>query len=106
MNAWWNDPPDDGPDPPMCPITDCGGWADDSIHELDGQLECKCEECGHQWMIPAPAEPGPEDFVDVDLGDLPAFEGPEHCPHGNAWESCDACFHAGDLAYDAARERR
>jgi hypothetical protein len=27
------------------------------------------------------------------------------CPHKMSWLECDACMTAGDLAYDAARER-
>lgn len=103
MNDWWNDPTDDGPDLPACPITGCDGRADESIHELDGQWQCKCGKCGHQWMIPVPDEPGPGDFADVDLGDLPAFEGPELCLHARRWEDCDDCYYARELARDTVR---
>jgi hypothetical protein len=28
------------------------------------------------------------------------------CPHGNEWGECDKCDFEGDIAFDAARERR
>jgi hypothetical protein len=40
------------------------------------------------------------------LDPIPEYEGPTTCPHGKAWTDCDACDHASDLAYDAARESR
>lgn len=45
-------------------------------------------------------EPAEEYLPDVYYG------GPEHCPHGKEWTGCDACDHAGDIAFDAAREGR
>jgi len=33
-------------------------------------------------------------------------EPPRPCPHGRKLAECDACYVAGDLAYDAAREKR
>ena len=45
----------------------------------------------------------PDDTWDAWYGKVP----PDPlCPHGNPWGICDACDHAGDLAYDAARESR
>ena len=47
-------------------------------------------------------DPGPEP-VEEYLPDV-YYGGPEHCPHGIDWSNCDACYHASDIAYDAARE--
>ena len=47
-------------------------------------------------------DPGPE-LIEEHLPDV-YYGGPEHCPHGIDWSNCDACYHAGDIAYDAARE--
>lgn len=57
------------------------------------------------WIDSYP-EPDEPDFSDEALHRLLyANEAPPKCPHGNEWVDCDACYVAGDLAYDAARER-
>lgn len=95
MQGYWNAPPD-YPDLPEC--------CDDEMECFEDGV-CLCAHCGLR-LAPAPEwDPGPEDFVDVELPD--DFRGgPERCPHGNEWHACDACDHLSDLAYDAARERR
>lgn len=93
MNDWYNDPPD-YPEPPEC----CGEMMD--VTE-DGA--CVCSMCGARIEPAAEYDPGPEPVIE-----LPDdyFAGPERCPHGNEWGECDPCDHLGDLAFDAARERR
>lgn len=96
MNSdWYLDPPD-YPDVPEC--------CDEEMECFEDGV-CLCSKCGLR-LEPCPDyDPGPTDYVDVELPD-DFFEGPEHCPHGNAWGSCDACDYLSDLAYDASRERR
>jgi hypothetical protein len=95
MTAYRNDDPPDYPEPPEC----CGEEMD-----VDGQC-LVCATCGRREEIiyddypdpqPDPVEELPDDF----------YAGPEKCPHGNNWGDCDACDYLGDIAYDAARERR
>ena len=64
MNDWWNDPPEE-PDLPECP--ECYDGYGEYIH--DGHLTkttttqvFQCDVCGHQWAVPIPEDPGPEDF--------------------------------------------
>jgi len=109
MNDWWNDPPEE-PEPPECPK--CGeGYGDVvTLYAADGSDgDCfQCDECGHRWPMPAEPDPGPEDFFE-DRDFLQSFTVPKpgpHCPHGKDCGECGACDHEGDLAYDAARERR
>jgi hypothetical protein len=90
-------------DPPEEPeVPECCGY--EMLVNDDGS--CACLEC-HRRIEPQ-QEPDPSweinvnDEVDIDLTE----EGPAECPHGNPWSECDACFHASDIAYDAARERR
>ena len=60
-----------------------------------------CDTCGYQWVIPFPVEWSDEHCNDFGEKD----DEPKPCPHGKI-ESCDACDHLSDLAYDADRERR
>ena len=53
------------------------------------------------WPADGP-DYGPEDIDSVDLA--PISELPL-CPHGNEWGECQACMVAGDLEFDARRER-
>ena len=102
MNDYWNDPPEE-PELPSCPV--CDGYADFLRDDKSGQV-LKCEECDHTWTIPFPVEPeDPPEEVVRDDDNVPEYA-EEKCPHGNRWENCDACDHASDLAYDAARESR
>jgi|TARA_Y100000310_G_C20139315_1_gene559532 predicted RNA-binding Zn-ribbon protein involved in translation (DUF1610 family) len=95
MNDWYNDPPEP-PDIPLC----CGDEMDVSEDGI-----CKCPKCGkviepqQDWDVPDDlSEPYPPT-------DWTVFQC-EKCPHGNEWGECGKCDHEGDLAYDAARERR
>jgi hypothetical protein len=103
MRDYWNDPPDE-PEPPECP--NCQDGFGDYLY--DGENDkgepvqvFSCDECGYQWNYLIPPDPDP--LEDFDVEPPPA---PEKCPHGNGWGECSACDHAGDLAYDAAREAR
>ena len=92
MNDYWNDPPE-YPEPPEC----CG-----ELMEIDDDGTCTCLACG-ATIEPVDHQEGPEPCGDEDV---PAdLEVDRICPHGMR-ESCDACDHLADLAYDAARERR
>jgi hypothetical protein len=106
MNDWWNDPPEDEEYPP-CPR--CGADETDIVvvYAADGDSGemFACSACGHRWPIPVQDDPGPEDFFD-DRDFMQSFTVPEKCPHGREWGECGDCDHEGDLAYDAARERR
>ena len=103
MTDWWNDPPEE-PDPPTCP--ECAGEADflragPSGHDL------RCDDCGHEWTATAPDEPSePDEPAAPDEPDEPSEPTDPDCPHGKPWGECGACDHAGDLAFDAAREAR
>lgn len=107
MNDYWNDPPDDAPDPPACPLSEdvkkCSGVGE-FLYETKTGWCFSCDTCGYQWVVKFPPEPEPEEVLDHS-----AWEGLEPqdkpCPHGKT-ESCDACDHASDIAYDAAREKR
>ena len=101
MNDWWNDPPEE-PEPPECP--DCGEGFGDIVTLENGEF-FKCDACGHVWPVPNEPDYEPEDLFILCFDDVPQPH-PEHCPHGNEWGECSACDHEGDLAYDAARERR
>jgi hypothetical protein len=94
MNDYHLDPPDEV-DLPLC----CG---DEMECGEDGV--CVCLECGRKVEPVADIEP-----VEVPLEDWGGDEGdagPDRCPHGREWGSCDACDYLGDLAYDAGREGR
>jgi hypothetical protein len=94
MNDWRNDPPD-YPEPPYC--------CDDYMTVFPDGV-CVCDRCGLR-VAPAPEW---EPCGELEPDELPDdfYQGPEKCPHGNEWTDCDACDHLGDLAYDAAKERR
>ena len=108
MNDWYLDPPefDEGPECPECE-DGLGDW----VGTWPGGEIFECDCCGHQWQIAL--EP---DYYEPDIPQLTEAELEEHtkaiaeanrlCPHGREWSECNACMVAGDLAYDAARERR
>jgi hypothetical protein len=108
MNDWWNDPPEE-PEPPPCPEGGCDGFGEVvTLYAADGsEGDCfRCDVCGRTWPLPPePDEPEPEDFFD-EKDFMRSFTVPERCPHGREWGDCCDCDHAGDLAYDAAREQR
>ncbi len=102
MTDYWNDPPDH-PEPPSCPNDkpECAG-SGECLYDGKTGMVFSCDVCGYQWVIPFPADPEPErDY------ELPQREPIRNtvCPHGRT-ETCDACDHLSDLAYDATRERR
>ena len=78
MNDWYNDPPDNEPD---CESYD--SWR-------------------HWWHGPDPAYDTLEEKEQAYGEPIQ----PAKCPHGNEWGECDHCDYLGDIAYDAARERR
>ena len=92
MNDYWNDPPDH-PEPPEC----CG-----DIMDVPEDGACLCPKCGKRIEPQQDIEPI-SDVPEEDFGNIPE---PETCPHGNAFGDCDACDHAGDIAFDSAREQR
>jgi hypothetical protein len=98
MNDYWNDPPET-PEPPWC--KEC----DEFFEVAKDGLSAVCPKCGKKWE----AEPDiempepPKSWTDEDER---MVNFPPKCPHGNEWFACDACDHASDIAYDAARELR
>jgi len=104
MNDYWNDTPKQ-PEPPACPNDrdKCEGLGE---YLYDGKtgMVFSCDTCAYQWAIPYPADPEPDDMGSNDNPE-PAEWRRIVCPHGKI-ESCDACDHLGDIAYDSARERR
>lgn len=105
MNDYHLDPPD-YPDPPECPFCDEGVAG--SCEQSNGRITYICDmiECGHQWSVDDSYEPEmTQEEIDF-LNEEPPLEDEPHCPHGNDWGDCASCDHLGDLAYDAARERR
>ncbi len=102
MNDYWNDPPDH-PEPPSCPNDKpkCDG-SGEYLYDGKTGMVFSCDVCGFQWVIPFERDPEPEPDLDrrIELA-----EESRACPHGRI-ESCDACDHLSDFAYDAERERR
>ena len=94
MNDYRNDPPEQ-PEPSEC----C-----DEIMDVDAKGACVCSKCGKR-IEPQPDIEPPKDKPWTDDDERMVNMG-EKCPHGSEWFSCDACDHASDLAYDAAREKR
>jgi hypothetical protein len=102
MKDYWNDPPEE-PEPPSCPFSGCEG-SGEFDRDTPTHYVFICDECGRDWTIDHPDDPAPLEDVDYDPDYEP--EGPELCPHGNAWGDCSACDHLGDIAYDTYRENR
>jgi hypothetical protein len=102
MNDYWNDPPD-YPEPPECPNDkqNCDG-SGEYLYDGKTGMVFSCDTCGYQWVIPFPADPEPESEGTFTYE---VNETPVPCPHGKL-ESCDACDHLSDIAYDTARENR
>lgn len=100
MNDRHLDPPET-PEPPdwYCQIEEA--LEDPHIPESVATAIRKILEdwCAHD-DYPEDYEPPLEELPDDDVCM------PEHCPHQKPWGQCDACDYLGDLAYDAARERR
>lgn len=111
MRDYWNDPPEE-PEPPPCHNDKgpkCEGSGEYQYDGKDGMV-FSCDTCAYQWVIPFPVDPEPlPDLTTEELDQLEAIEAEaranQPCPHGKIGE-CAACDHLGDLAYDAARERR
>ena len=80
MNDYWNDPPEE--------------------QDYDDNPSMDAPEQNYDTMA--------EYFMEVNEICLERIERdiPERCPHGNEWGSCGHCDFLGDLAYDAAREKR
>lgn len=100
MNDYWNDPPEQ-PEPPMC--KNCQEFMESS----DNWVTSKCPVCGQENRKTPQCDPEPPEKDDepITWDDRMMNFGPK-CPHGNEWFSCDACDHASDIAFDAAREKR
>jgi hypothetical protein len=94
------DPPEE-PEPPMCEACDDGFG--EYVDETEEGVLFRCDSCGHEWRVPAEPEPDMPDLDDY-CADPPEMN--PLCPHGKEWGECGACDHEGDIAYDAARERR
>ena len=93
MSEYWNNPPEPI-EPPDC----CG----EPMEEFDGGLLLRCAHCGREILVePDVGDPEPE--IPDYISELPESS---ICPHGNKHGDCNACDVVGDLAYDAARERR
>ena len=101
MQDYWNYPPEEAEVPECC----------DREMDVDKEGNCKCSTCGK--VIKAAYDIEPLDPVSEKCSEC--GEGypckccmqqdlPKKCPHDKEWGECAACDHAGDLAYDAARE--
>lgn len=106
MNDYHLDPPEE-PEIPEC--------CDREMLVLAGTGNLVCSACGKKIIIDPDIEPPdetPDEWVCESCGEkypcrceLPMNQ-TDHCPHGRDHGNCDACDHAGDLAYDEARESR
>jgi hypothetical protein len=85
-------PPDDEE------VPECCGY---EMH-IDNDGTALCLECHYRIEPPPCPDPLWESNEIFEIEE----EGPTRCPHDRAWVDCDACYHASDLAYDAAREGR
>lgn len=98
MNDHHLDPPDPDPDSPEC----CGEPMRNSI------LGWRCDDCRkvirHAKEDIEPMENEPSDAEIAAWFTANPEPVSDKCPHGKEWGECGACDHAGDLAYDAARE--
>jgi DNA-directed RNA polymerase subunit RPC12/RpoP len=103
MTDWWNDPPESD-DPLNCPA--CSSGFGDYLTGNERVQMFACEECGHRWIIQITPDYGPEDIALFDDDEHPRIDTQPLCPHGQEWGECATCDYLGDLAYDAARERR
>lgn len=92
MIDYWNDPPET-PEAPQC----CG---DEMTVMEDGA--CVCDKC-KRIVAPFP-DPEP-DHARHEAEVEQVIDQEQLCPHGRAGE-CGECDHAGDIAFDAAREAR
>jgi len=92
MQDYWNDPPE-CPEVPEC----C-----DQEMTVSENGDCLCETCGQIIERESDIEPMPDNEEPIDFKETETDE----CPHGKKWGECDACDHASDIAFDAARERR
>ena len=103
MSDYWNDPPE-LPESPNCPNDkeDCDG-SGEYLYDGKTGMVFSCEKCAYQWVIPFPVDPEP--IQEIEEIESIKDDSPHPCPHGKL-ESCDACDHLSDLAYDSARERR
>ncbi len=112
MRDHWNDPPADDSMPgeaeDVWNILEAAG-VDESVIERvaaivtplaeKAQRACPaCEKRAYDAELAAEASA-------AEWGNQPLPQS-EHCPHGEPWLDCNACLMAGDLAYDAAREKR
>ena len=105
---WYLDPPDE-PDGPNCPVCE-DGWGDYISSTGENDLY-RCDECGHEWSVPAAADwdlPDKEETEESDDESLRILWEDQNklCPHGIPWAECNDCMIASDLAYDANREGR
>lgn len=98
MRDYWNDPPEE-PEMPSCPADRCDGQGEYIYDGKTGSV-WSCDTCAYQWVIPFQIDPEPPEEIEAIEDDEP-----RPCPHGKI-ESCDACDHLGDIAYDSAREQR
>ena len=110
MNDYHLDPPD-FPDPPQCLAEGCSGSGDFARLSADTNYDIfTCDECGREWSIPHPCEWSYEseatDAMHTEMCDEFQPDSDPLCPHGNIWGECSACDYLGDIAFDAARERR
>jgi hypothetical protein len=88
-------------DPPEFPeLPECCGME----MECDEAGVCICSLCGDVIAgDPEPFEEDPEELEDPYGVEPPMID---ECAHGRPWGDCGDCDHAGDLAFDAAREAR
>lgn len=102
MQDYWNDPPDDQ-EPLEWYMT-----LEDVIDEQDlpqsvaDAIRKAMEEWVNEYNAQHDIEPPIDNEEPIDFTELEIKE----CPHGKKWGDCDACYHASDIAFDAARESR
>jgi hypothetical protein len=102
MQDYWNDPPDDQEPPEWYMTLEDVLEQQDPPQTVADAIRKAMEEWVQEYNAQHDIEPLPDNEEPIDFEELESDE----CPHGKKWGDCGACDHEGDLAFDAARERR